>query len=137
MIQAAILTAIIAALIFFCKRHRRKKEQETRYYTPEALQSAIKQNERRKQAESDFHFYCNRVNDLEIMLWEATTAEQTARAKLEHIDSMNQSGAVISDKATDKARRDLYQQQRRRLSLENQLHAAERAKAKAFNTLTE
>lgn len=132
-----IAAAVVLLFLFFCKRRNREAETETRYYTREALQSAHNANTRREAAEADYQFYCNRINDLNIMLAEAIAAEGSARDKLSKIETLNQSGAVISDKASEKARRELYQLQRRRLSLENQLHAAERGKLKAYSTLTE
>ena len=132
-----IIAVVVLLFLFFCKRRNREEDRETRYYTREALKSAINANTRREAAEADYQFYCNRINDLNIMLAEAIAAEGSARDKLLKIETLNQTGAVISDKASEKARRELYQQQRRRLSLENQLHAAERGKLKAYSTLTE
>ena len=141
MTTAAIIAAFVVILfisnILLSKRRGREEGPQARYYTPDALKNAHMANSRRIQAEADYLFYCNRINDLNTMLTEAETAEEEARRKLEKITSLNQSGAVISDKATEKARRELYQQQRRRLSLENQLHAATRSKNKAHSILTE
>ena len=123
--------------LVFCKRRNREEDRETGYYTREALKSAYNANTRREAAEADYNFYCNRVNDLQFMLSEAIAAEGSAREKLEKIETLNKTGAVISDKASEKARRELYQVQRRRLSLENQLHTAERGKLKAKTILTE
>lgn len=132
-----IAAAVVLLFLVFCKRRNREAERETGYYTREALKSAYNANTRREAAEADYTFYCNRVNDLQVMLLEAMTEEEEARRKLEKIATLNQAGAVISDKATEKARREVYQAQRRRLSLENQLHAAERGKLKAHTILTE
>lgn len=132
-----IAAAVVLLFLFFCKRRNREAERETGYYTRDALKSAYNANTRREAAEADYNFYCNRINDLQLMLSEAIAAEGSAREKLEKIATLNQAGAVVSDKAAEKARRELYQVQRRRLSLENQLHAAERGKLKAYSTLTE
>ena len=138
MIVVFIAAAVIVLLfLFFCKRRNREANRETGYYTGEALKSVYNANTRREAAEADYNFYCTRINDLRLMLSEAIAAEGSAREKLRKIETLNQAGAVISDKASEKARRELYQLQRRRLSLENQLHAAERGKLKAKTILTE
>lgn len=137
MIVVFIVAAVVLLFLFFCKRRNREEDRGTRYYTREALRGAINANTRREAAEADYQFYCNRINDLQLMLSEAIAAEGSAREKLRKIETLNQAGAVVSDKATEKARRELYQVQRRRLSLENQLHAAERGKLKAKTILTE
>lgn len=132
-----IAAAVVLLFLVFCKRRNREEDRETGYYTGEALKSVYNANTRREAAEADYNFYCTRINDLQLMLSEAIAAEGSAREKLEKIATLNQAGAVVSDKATEKARRELYQVQRRRLSLENQLHAAERGKLKAKTILTE
>ena len=137
MTAAVIIAACVIALIIAIKRRKRGRAEEECYYSPEALKNAYIANERRKQAEEDYLFFDNRVKDLNIMLSEAMTAEETARRKLEEVNQLNQNGAVINDKNAERARRDLYQQQRRRMTIENQLHAATRGRLKAYRTLTE
>ena len=137
MTAAIVISVLIIAVFLYCKRRGRAEAPPGVHYDREALQSAIEQNKRREAAELDYKFFSGRVSDLEIMLVEAEAAEAEARRALDHIEQLNRGGAVVNDKNAERARRALYQQQRRRLSLENQLHAARRGKAKAENTLTE
>lgn len=137
MTAAVIIAVLVVAVFLYCKRRGRAEAPPGGYYDREALRGVIDQNKRREAAELDYKFYAGRVSDLEIMLAEAEAAEAEARRALEHIEQLNRGGAVVNDKNTERARRALYQQQRRRLSLENQLHAARRGKAKAESILTE
>lgn len=76
-------------------------------------------------------FYRERVRELYADLTSARNDEDRARGRVQHMEEVNQYGAVISQKNIDKARRELYAAQHRRRAIENDIIKTETALYKA------
>ena len=76
--------------------------------------------------ETDIQFFRERVRTLETMRNKAIAEENAAAAALASDENMNHYGAVIPEKILKRKRQDLYTAQRKRLTIETQLHKARR-----------
>ena len=76
-------------------------------------------------------FYRERIRELYADLTSARNDEDRARGMVEHMENVNQYGAVINQKTIDRARRELYAAQHRRRAIENDIIKTETALYKA------
>ncbi len=76
-------------------------------------------------------FYRERIRELYTDLTSARNDEDRARGRVEHMENVNQYGAVISQKNIDRERRELYAAQHRRRAIENDIMKTEKALERA------
>lgn len=116
---------IASIVLFLCGWHGEYVKDRARRETPK--NTAITPS--RQLVNPDHEFYLSRLDTLYRMLSEAVIMEGRAYDVLDNIrEAARQAGAdVFSIKTEEKAQRTLYQAQRRRIGIENQIRATRKA----------
>lgn len=133
------MRALVFVVSFLCfllylyngrKVQGRRGEEEApggRTQRPERARSAP---ERSREVEENI-YHDERLDLLRQMLRAAAAEVERAERRLDHLENLNQYGAVVNEKNIKRAEADLYKARRKRLTITNQIHAILRAEEKA------
>lgn len=108
------------------------QKQQKQVATIEKQRQAVEKRRRQKEeASSDLKYYASRMDDLQEMVWLIDSQLEVARKNLEIDRSMNQYGAVVSEKTISDHIKVFTKLQKEALTIENQIHALEKKIARA------
>lgn len=108
-----------------------QKQQKQTATIEKQRQTAEKRRRQKEEASSDLEYYTSRMDDLQEMVWLIDSQLEAARKNLEIDRSMNQYGAVVSEKTISDHIKVFTKLQKEALTIENQIHALEKKIARA------
>lgn len=94
-------------------------------------QAAEKRRQQKEEASSDLKYYISRMDNLQEMIWVIDFQLEIARKNIETDKTMNEYGAVISEKTVKAHSEEYTKLQKQALTIENQIHALEKKIARA------
>lgn len=133
----------LALFLLWCIQEGKRKRKQERNASPclcidlqeRAIEDVEKRKGRQSQAEREYRFFLHRITELEEMKARAAAEEEQAREHYNKLVDLNRYGSVINERQITRAENNLYRTQRRRMTIDNQIIVAERAKNKAIEKI--
>ena len=128
----AFLFSLLLFLWYIKNQHRGQSRAEAVQRCPRgsgsrAEEQKPQQAQQKRRTAAGGAVIQSQLKTLYSMRREAIIIEGRAQSNLDHIRELNQYGAVVNAKTEEKAQNALLLAQRRKLAIENQIRAAEKA----------
>lgn len=133
--------SVMLFLLWLIREGRRKKQGHNKSpclcsdLKEGAIENIQQRQEKQARSKREYDFYINRIKELNEIKQRATATEEQARKNYNHLLSLNQYGSIINDRQITRAENVLFQAQRKRMTVDNQILIAERGKNKAIDKL--